>query len=115
MSVSKRKRFDRRRAKSHGIFRAGSVLSVLILQVVFVIMLARLMQQYAWQFYFSIEILSALLVFALVSDTDHNKQFWIVIILALPGFGFILYFFWGSERKNFSDNEKMRHAEKKAK
>ena len=75
MSVPKRKRFDKRRAKSHGLFRAGSVLSVLILQVVFIVILARVVQQYAWQFYFFIEILSALLVFALVSDTDHNRQF----------------------------------------
>ncbi len=115
MSVPKRKRFDKRRAKSHGLFRAGSVLSVLILQVVFIVILARVVQQYAWQFYFFIEILSALLVFALVSDTDHNRQFWVVILLALPGFGFILYFFWGSERKDFSDHETLRGIEEKAK
>ncbi|MBR3306344.1 MAG: cardiolipin synthase [Lachnospiraceae bacterium] len=115
MEKIKRRKFDKRRAKSHGIIRAGSVLIALTLQVLFIVLLAAYLHDYAWRIYFFIEILSALLVFALVNDTQHNQQFWIVIILALPGFGFILYFFWGSERKNFDINSRIRKTEAEAK
>ena len=103
--------FDKRRTKYHGIIRALSVLVVFVLQIVFVGILAQVIQQYAVQIYFAVEILSVMLVFALVNDTDYNQQFWIVILLLMPGFGFILYFFWGSKRRNSALNKNIRRIE----
>lgn len=103
--------FDKRRTKYHGIIRALSVLVVFVLQIVFVGILAQVIQQYAVQIYFAVEILSVMLVFALVNDTDYNQQFWIVILLLMPGFGFVLYFFWGSKRRNSALNKNIRRIE----
>ncbi|MBR3525190.1 MAG: PLDc N-terminal domain-containing protein, partial [Lachnospiraceae bacterium] len=93
--MPKRKKFDKRKAKSHGLFRAFTVLAALLVQLGLIMALAFFLHAYAWKVYFFIEILSGFLVFSLVNDTEYNRQFWIVIVLALPGFGFILYFFWG--------------------
>lgn len=103
--------FDKRRTKYHGIIRALSVLVVFVLQIVFIGILAQVIQQYAVQIYFAVEILSVMLVFALVNDTDYNQQFWIVILLLMPGFGFVLYFFWGSKRRNSALNKNIRRIE----
>ena len=113
--IPKRKKFDKRRAKSHGLIRAFTVLAALLVQLGLIMALAFFLHAYAWKVYFFIEILSGFLVFSLVNDTEYNRQFWIVIVLALPGFGFILYFFWGSERTNFSVHERMRQSENRAK
>ena len=90
--------FDRRRAKYHGLIRAATVLAVLFLQVAFIAALAYWMQTDGLKIYFVVELLSIAIVFGLVNSEAYNQTFWIVILLVLPGFGFILYFFWGSEK-----------------
>ena len=93
------KRFDKRRAKYLGIIRSASVLTVLFLQVFFIAALTYWLRTDALKIYFAVEILSVIVAFALVNHDAYNRIFWIVILLVLPGFGFILYFFWGSARR----------------
>ena len=109
------KTFDRRRARYHGLFRAFTVIMVLVFQVLFIMGLTFWLREYSVKIYLAIQILSSFIVFALVSNNEYNQKFWIAIIVALPGFGFILYFFWGSTRKNFTVNEKLRESENEMK
>lgn len=103
--------FDRRRAKYHGIIRAASVIFVLILQIAFIAGLSYWMQTDGLKVYFVVELLSVAIVFGLVNSEAYNQLFWVVILLVLPGFGFILYFFWGSIRKDFVVNSGLRKRE----
>ena len=109
--IKHHKTFDRRRARYHGLFRAFSVIMVLAFQVLFILALTYWLREYSVKIYLAIQILSSFIVFALVSNNEYNQKFWIAIIVALPGFGFILYFFWGSTRKNFAVNQKLRDSE----
>ena len=108
------KRFDKRRAKYLGIVRSVSVLTVLFLQVFFIAALTYWLRKDALKIYFVVEILSVIVAFALVNHDAYNRIFWIVILLVLPGFGFILYFFWGSARKDFMVNSRLREREREA-
>ena len=106
--------FDRRKAKYHGLIRAATVLTVLFLQVAFIAALAYWLQTDGLKIYFVVELLSIAIVFGLVNSEAYNQTFWIVILLVLPGFGFILYFFWGSFRKDFVVNSGLRKREAEA-
>ena len=91
---------DRRRARYYGILRVCTVLLSLGLQIVLVAGLIFYLRQYAGGIYLVIELLSIIVVFGLVNEDNYNRQFWIVIIMVLPGFGFLLYYLWGSQRKD---------------
>lgn len=104
-------KMDNRRMVYHGIIRAFTVLMVFCLQIGFIWNLFVYMQMYAMELYFALELLSITCVFALVNEDDSNRQFWIILILAFPGFGFILYFMWGSKRSNSRMNRRIRQIE----
>ncbi|MCR4938193.1 MAG: cardiolipin synthase [Lachnospiraceae bacterium] len=106
-----KRHFDRRRAKYLGIVRAASVILVVVLQVLFIMALVHWMTTDGVKVYLAVEILSVLVAFGLVNDEEYNQSFWIIILLVLPGFGFILYFFWGSRRSDFLVNSGLRKRE----
>ena len=86
--------------RSSVLVRAAIVLVSVILQILTMFLLVRLLQEYASWAYLLIEIASIAVVFVLVDDSPSFNSFWIVIILALPVFGYCLYFMWGRKRTN---------------
>lgn len=94
------KRRDKRKAKYYAIIRVGTILAALILQIVLIVVLVRYLRQYSLGIYLALELFSAVVIFQLVNEDNYNRQFWIIIILALPGIGFVLYYLWGSQAKD---------------
>lgn len=102
---------DKRKAKYYGIIRIATVLLSLILQIVMVAALIAFLKQYAMGIYLLLEIFSMIVVFGLVNEDEYNRQFWIVIITVLPGFGFILYYLWGSQAKDRKLHKRLQEIE----
>lgn len=84
-----------------------------LLQVVITYVLARYMQEYWSWFYFTLEVISIILVFQLVNDSESYKSFWIIIVLVLPVAGFFLYFMWGTKHTNSKSNRRIREVDAK--
>ncbi|MDE6686247.1 MAG: PLD nuclease N-terminal domain-containing protein, partial [Lachnospiraceae bacterium] len=91
---------DKRKARYYAVIRLCTILVALVLQIILVAGLVLYLQQYAVGIYLALELFSAVVIFQLVNEDNYNRQFWIMIILALPGFGFILYYLWGSQAKD---------------
>ena len=103
---------NHRKNKYFGMIRICTVLLSLVLQIIMIAGLIVYLQQYAIGVYLAIELFSVIVVFGLVSEDDYNRQFWILIIMVLPGFGFILYYLWGSQAKDHKLHGRMRRIEK---
>jgi cardiolipin synthase len=84
------------------------VLISIILQVLTMFLLVNLLQQYASWAYLIIEIASVAVVFVLVDNSSSFNSFWIVIIMAMPVFGYCLYFMWGRKHTNSKFYKKYR-------
>ena len=109
-----------KRAKRHifkkrisGLTRAALVAVAVILQLALMIVLVYYMQFHAIWLYFVIEIVSIILIFALVNDSEAYKKFWIIIVLAVPVVGFFLYAMWGRKRTNSRGNRHFREVDTK--
>ena len=109
-----------RRAKRHifkkrisGLTRAALVAVAVILQLALMIVLVYYMQFHAIWLYFVIEVVSIILIFALVNDSEAYKKFWIIIVLAVPVVGFFLYAMWGRKRTNSRGNRHFREVDTK--
>lgn len=96
------------------LVRAAIVLVSVILQVLTMFLLVRLLQEYASWVYLLIEIASIAVVFVLVDDSSSFNSFWIVIILALPVFGYCLYFMWGVNVRTVPFIKNIKRFQKKA-
>lgn len=96
-----------------GLTRAALVAIAVILQLVLMIAMVYYMQFYAIWLYFVIEIVSIILIFALVNDSETYKKFWIIIVLAVPVVGFFLYAMWGRKRTNSKGNRHFREVDTK--
>ena len=86
--------------KSSILIRAAIVLISIILQILTMLLLIAILHDYASWAYLLLEIISIAVVFVLVNDSSSFNSFWIVIITALPVFGYCLYFMWGRQHKN---------------
>lgn len=64
------------------------------------IFLGMYLMRYSIIVYFVLELVSVIIVFALVNNAESYKMSWIVIILVLPVSGLFLYFMWGRKRVN---------------
>ncbi len=101
------------KAKISGITRGITVLIALMLQVVSMFGIVSLMRQYAPFMYIAVELTSVILAFILANDDKEYKEFWIVIVLVLPVFGYFLYFMWGRSSINSKTNKRLRKAEER--
>ena len=101
------------RKRQSVIIRAAIVLISIILQIITMMLLVGLLQEYASWAYLLLEIVSIALVFALVNDSSSFNSFWIVIILAFPVFGYCLYFMWGRKHKNRAFYKKFKSISEK--
>lgn len=99
--------------QASGITRAITVGIAVILQVVTMALLVLYLRQLSVWVYYAIEMFSAILIFALVNDSESYKQFWVIIVLILPMFGFFLYFMWGRRRTNSKTNRHFREVERR--
>lgn len=99
--------------QASGITRAITVGIAVILQVVTMVLLVLYLRQLSVWVYYAIEMFSAILIFALVNDSESYKQFWVIIVLILPMFGFFLYFMWGRRRTNSKTNRHFREVERR--
>lgn len=91
-----------------GLIRAATVGMALIIQVVFLMLMAGILKQYSSWFYILLEIISIFVAFSLVSGGESYKHSWIIIILLLPVLGFFLYFVWGRNRRNSKGYRRIR-------
>lgn len=99
--------------QASGITRAITVGIAVILQVVTMVLLVLYLRQLSVWVYYAIEMFSVILIFALVNDSESYKQFWVIIVLILPMFGFFLYFMWGRRRSNSKTNRHIREVEQR--
>lgn len=102
------------RKRYQGIIRAATVGVGVLLQIAFLMLMTELMKEYSSWFYIIIEIFSICLVFSLVNDGESYQQFWIIIVLVLPVFGFFLYFMWGRKRTNSKIHKRIRAVQEKS-
>jgi len=82
-----------------GFLRATIVGLLVILQFSLIIYLTFLLRSYTIYIYSFIEVLSIIIIIALVNDnrSPSYKISWICIILALPITGHIMYMLWGKQ------------------
>ena len=80
------------KAKISGIARGVIVFIALVLQVATMFIISSALQQYATVAYLFIEMLSVILAFRLANDYKEYKEFWLVIVIVLPVFGYFMYF-----------------------
>ena len=99
------------KAKISGITRGITVLIALILQLATMVGIVYLLRQYASFVYIVVELSSVILAFILANDDKEYKEFWIVVVLVLPVFGYFLYFMWGRSSINSKTNKRIRNAE----
>lgn len=102
------------RKRYAGIIRAATVGVSVILQVVFLYLMAVLLKEYSSWFYILLEIVSVLVVFSMLDEGETYKNSWIIIILLLPVFGFCLYFMWGRNRRNSRTYKRVREVYEKS-
>ena len=88
------------RSKYYGIMRGITVGISFFLQIGLMIFLGMYLMRYSIIVYFVLELVSVIIVFALVNNAESYKMSWIVIILVLPVSGLFLYFMWGRKRVN---------------
>jgi cardiolipin synthase len=88
------------RSKYYGIMRGITVGISFFLQIALMIFLGMYLMRYSIIVYFVLELVSVIIVFALVNNAESYKMSWIVIILVLPVSGLFLYFMWGRKRVN---------------
>lgn len=81
------------------------------MQIALLFVLLRFLINYSLAIYLGIIFLSIVIVLAKVNEFEYNQQFWIVVLLIFPGFGFLLYFLWGSERTNAKWKKRVRRIE----
>lgn len=98
--MEKKVKKHRVKSKLSGLSRAIMVGLSFLLQIALMFVMVYYMQFHAIWLYFVIEVVSIILIFALVNDSESYKKFWIIIVLALPVVGFLLYFMWGRKRTN---------------
>lgn len=96
-----------------GITRGIIVLIALLLQISTTLGIVLALRQYAPIAYIGIELTSIVLAFILANDEKEYKEYWIVIVFALPVFGYFLYFMWGKSSVNSKTNKKLRIAEER--
>lgn len=97
-----------------GIVRAATVAVGVILQVISLWLMVVMMKEYSTWFYIFLEIISVIVVFSMVNNSDSYKNGWIVIIVALPVLGFSLYFMWGRNRRNSRSYKRVREVYEKS-
>lgn len=102
------------KGKISGIIRGIIVGIALILQIWTMLAISALLQEYASVAYMILELSSVILAFSLANDDKDYKNFWIVIVLVLPIFGYFMYFSWGRTSVNSITNKRIRYAEDKA-
>ncbi len=80
-----------------GIIRALVIASLVFAQIGLIVFVTSLIQEYAVFFYFSIEVLSFVVILTLVNSSLSNsyKIAWISIVLMLPMTGHIMFWLWG--------------------
>ena len=77
--------------KSSILIRAVIVLVSIALQILTMLLLIGILKDYASWAYLFLEMISIAVVFVLVNDSSSFNSFWIVIITAMPVFGYCLY------------------------
>lgn len=98
-----------------GFLRAAVVAGLVLAQFALIVILSLWFRGYSFYFYTLIEILSILIIMALVNDNRSSsyKIAWINIILILPLTGHIMYVLWGkSDSKRKIEKkvlQKLRH------
>lgn len=95
----------------NAILRVGSVVVVLGCEVVLILYGMVELQRSAAYFYFLMQLISVPLIYAMVNKEPRYKLSWVLILFVLPGFGFLLYFLWGSKREFSWFNRRFRRAE----
>ena len=95
----------------NAILRVGSVVVVLGCEVVLILYGMVELQRSAAYFYFLMQLISVPLIYAMVNKEPRYKLSWVLILFLLPGFGFLLYFLWGSKREFSWFNRRFRRAE----
>ncbi len=98
---------------SEMIVKGATAAVALVLQVLIFLFLGFYVQQYFTWIYVVLEIISLILIFALVNDQESYKQVWVIIVLVLPVTGLLLYYMWGSRRPNSRSNVRYRETEAK--
>lgn len=93
--------------------RTATVGIAVLLQLFAMVALAYYLHFFSIWVYYAIEMFSVILIFGLVNDSESYKQFWIVIVLGFPVFGFFLYFMWGRKRTNSKANRHFREVDGK--
>ena len=102
------------KGKIFGITRGVLVGLALILQLVFMFGLVLYLQEDASYLYIIVELSSVILALKLLNEGTDYKYYWILIVLALPVFGYFLYFMWGRSSVNNKTNKRIRKSEAKA-
>ena len=95
----------------NAFLRVGSVIVVLGCEIALLLYGIVTLQRMAAYVYFLMQLVSVPLIYALVNREPHYKLNWVLILFVLPGFGFLLYFLWGSKREFSWFNRRFRRAE----
>jgi len=106
----------RRNKRTPGTVRVLMVFLALFAQLLLLAYLVDLLSQNAVYLYFLLEIAGAMVV-AFIVTKDRNSSytiFWLIIMLALPVFGYILFLLWGTtgltRRRSRKIRENIAHA-----
>lgn len=102
------------KGKIFGITRGMLVGIALLFQVGFILAIVYYLQEYASYLYILLELSSVILALRLLNEGTDYKYYWILIVLALPVFGYFLYFMWGRSSVNNRTNKRIRKCEDKA-
>ncbi len=100
-----------------GFLRATLVGILVLVQFALIIYLSLVLRGYTIYFYTGIQVLSIIIVIALVNDNRNTsyKISWICIIAALPVTGHIMFMLWGNRRKSKIDQEILQKLKRGAK
>ena len=99
------------------VFRGSLVILAIIFQFLVMLLFSLLMMRYSVLLYLLLELLGVFFAVHIIYTSESYRFFWLVIILALPVVGLILYFFWGSRlvsagsRKRLTD--RLREAQER--
>lgn len=91
--------------------RVGSVAAVLALEIGVIVAAVLTLQRSAAYVYLFMQLCSVPLIYLMVTKEPRYKLNWVLIIMLLPGGGYILYFLWGSRREFSWFNRRFRRAE----
>ena len=95
----------------NSFLRIGSVIVVLVLEMVLIISPVVFLQRSAISVYLNLQLFSVPLIYVMVNKEPRYKLNWVLIIFLIPAGGFILYFLWGSKREFSWFNRRFRRAE----